>query len=83
MSRNRFPFIGTLFQQQAQTPAPLDITSFTESIAELPPPMSEESESILRRGNWDYMWRRVRDLAAQEHPEFTADPEYPDESQAR
>lgn len=40
--------------------------------------LSLESQAILRRGTWDYMWRRVRDHAAQEHPEFTPDIAYDD-----
>lgn len=40
--------------------------------------LSPASEEILRRGTWDYMWRRTRDRDVQEHPQFEpqASPEF-------
>lgn len=67
MSRRPLPFLGSLFNQTTS----LSGRDITEPVPEIQREISAESDAILRRGNWDYMWRRVRDLAAQDDPGFS------------
>lgn len=59
--------------REAEAKDPLSGTFLAQPVEADKVVLSAASEQILRRGNWDYMWRKARDLGAQGHPEFTPD----------